>query len=165
MVDAGTTIDCDRVLDYNIMFIRYVMNFNFRHWLCIHVSLEYFMVCMLFVTVTVESAPLLSEPVHNSDFSEHVKAMHKERDSGFEREYQVCMPVCKCAQLLHESTHISMHPHMNLYLFGYNITLLSDHWLYSWWCYGHCQGSQTKEQIPQHSHLWVSLCCSMYISN
>ena len=55
------------------------------------------MVCMLFVTLYVESALLLSELVHKSDFSEHVKAMHKERDSGFEREYQVCMPVCNYA--------------------------------------------------------------------
>ena len=52
---------------------------------------------MLLVTFTVESAPLPSEPVHKSDFSEHVKAMHKERDSGFEREYQVCKPVCNYA--------------------------------------------------------------------
>ena len=53
---------------------------------------------MLFVTFTAESAPLPSEPVHKSDFSKHVKAMHKERDSGFEREYMVCMSVCNYAQ-------------------------------------------------------------------
>ena len=81
---------------------------------------------MLFVTFTVESATLPSEPVHKSDFSEHVKAMHKERDSGFEREYQVCMSACNYASFwCHMSplTYISMHSHMNLYLFGF----LSDH--------------------------------------
>ena len=164
MVDAGTTIDCDGVLDHNKMLIEKVplcgMNWILTSEAEDCVSLEYFIVCMLLVTFTVESAPLLSEPVHKSGFSEHVKAMHKERESGFEREYQVCMPVC-FNLVSHESTYISMHPHMNLN----NITFLSDHWLYSWWCYGYCQGSQTKEQIPQHSHLWVSLCCSMYISN
>ena len=83
---------------------------------------------MPFVTFTAESAPLPSEPVHKSDFSEHVKAMHKERDSGFEREYQVCMPVCNVLNLVsYESAYISMHPHMDLYLFNYNITFLSDH--------------------------------------
>ena len=56
---------------------------------------------MLLVTFTVESAPFLSEPVHKSDFSEHVKAMHKERDSGFEREYQVCL-------------YATMDPHMSV---------------------------------------------------
>ena len=76
---------------------------------------------MPFVTFTAESAPLPSEPVHKSDFSEHVKTMHKERDSGFEREYQVCMSVCFIL-VSHESTYISMHPHMNLYFCGYNIT-------------------------------------------
>ena len=29
------------------------------------------------------------EPIPQSSFSVHVKAMHMERDSGFEREYQV----------------------------------------------------------------------------
>ena len=74
----------------------------------------------MYVTFTVESAPLLSEPVHKSDFSEHVKVMHKERDSGFEREYQVCMQLC-FNLVSHVSTYISMHPHMNLYLFAYII--------------------------------------------
>ena len=36
-----------------------------------------------------ESASQLSRVVPKSHFSEHVKAMHKERDSGFEREYLV----------------------------------------------------------------------------
>ena len=86
------------------------------------------MVCMLFVTFTAESAPLPSEPVHKSDFSEHVKTMHKERDSGFEKEYQVCLSVCNYAQLVsYETTYISMHPHMNLYLFGYIISFFSDY--------------------------------------
>ena len=34
--------------------------------------------------------------VPKSHFSEHVKAMHKDRDSGFEREYLVCL----CANVL-----------------------------------------------------------------
>ena len=80
----------------------YCMNFiltsEAEDCVSMYVSLEYFIVCMLLVTFIVESVPLPSEPVHKSDFSEHVKAMHKERDSGFEREYQVCMPVCNYAQ-------------------------------------------------------------------
>ena len=81
------------------------------------------MLCMLFVAFTVESSPLLYEPVHKSDFSEHVKAMHKERDSGFEREYQVCLYATMFSLISHNSAYISMHPNMNLYLFGF----LSDH--------------------------------------
>ena len=72
-----------------------------------YLSHEYFIICTYaFCTLTVESAPLPSEPVHKSDFSEHVKAMHKERGSGFEREYQVCMHATMLSHLyINASTH------------------------------------------------------------
>ena len=52
---------------------------------------------MLCVTVYLECASKLYQPVPKYQFSEHVKAMHKERDSGFEREYKVCLST-NCAQ-------------------------------------------------------------------
>ena len=44
---------------------------------------------LLYSPAIAESASQPSRVVHKSHFSEHVKAMHKERDSGFEQEYLV----------------------------------------------------------------------------
>ena len=45
----------------------------------------------MYSSAAAESAPQAFQAVPKSQFSEHVKAMHKERDSGFEKEYQVCL--------------------------------------------------------------------------
>ena len=45
-------------------------------------------------SITAEAPSDPSQAVPKSHFSEHVKAMHKERDSGFEKEYMVCMHTC-----------------------------------------------------------------------
>ena len=42
-------------------------------------------------------------------FSEHVKVMHKERDSGFEREYMVCACMQLCVQFAEK--HICQYIH------------------------------------------------------
>ena len=57
----------------------------------VHVDItpEYFIVYVMYSPAVAESASQLSRVVPKSHFSEHVKAMHKERDSGFEREYLV----------------------------------------------------------------------------
>ena len=45
-------------------------------------------------SITAEAPSHQSRPVPKSDFSEHVKAMHQERDSGFEKVYMVCLYKC-----------------------------------------------------------------------
>ena len=57
----------------------------------VHVDItpEYFIVYVMYSPAVAESASQPSRVVPKSHFSEHVKAMHKERDSGFEREYLV----------------------------------------------------------------------------
>ena len=46
---------------------------------------------VLYFPAVAEATSQPSQAVPKCRFSEHVKAMHKERDSGFEREYQVCL--------------------------------------------------------------------------
>ena len=53
--------------------------------------------CVLYSSAVAESTSQPSQAVPKCRFSEHVKAMHKERDSGFEMEYKVC-PCTNCAQ-------------------------------------------------------------------
>ena len=52
---------------------------------------------VLYSPAVAESTSQPSQAVPKSQFSEHVKAMHKERDSGFEIEYKVYM-CTNCAQ-------------------------------------------------------------------
>ena len=56
-------------------------------------------VCIMYFPAIAESASQPSRVVPKSHFSEHVKAMHKEKDSEFEREYLVGLysnVICNC---------------------------------------------------------------------
>ena len=57
---------------------------------------------------------------------------------------------------------VSSHHQMTILWYE---TSLADHWECSWWYNGYCQGPEAKEQIPQHSHMWVKQFCSMWTRN
>ena len=54
---------------------------------CVHVH-ACVSLLVLYALFTVEQQRL--EPIPLANFSEHVAAMHKDRDLGFEEEYSVC---------------------------------------------------------------------------
>ena len=66
--------------------IHHQKTLSLRHVICIINSYN--------TSITAEAPSHQSRPVPKSDFSEHVKAMHKERDSGFEKVYMVCLYKC-----------------------------------------------------------------------
>ena len=69
-----------------------------QNGLCVYLPMHVHTLCVHIQLYPVHSPSTLPphivtvgslEPIPQSSFSVHVKAMHMERDSGFEREYQV----------------------------------------------------------------------------
>ena len=52
-----------------------------------HVGLYYIFKCCLLIIATAATSH--GDSIAVSQFAAHVKLMHKERDSGFEKKYQV----------------------------------------------------------------------------
>ena len=78
-----------------------------------------------------DSSSQSSHVVMKCHFSEHVKAMHEKKDSGFEKEFQVCL-ACQMNPL--NSTDLTLLSSINVSPY------FADHCNCSWWPYGYCQG-------------------------